>query len=352
MLKVAVIGVGEQGWDNILPSLAQIPDILTIAICDIDKRRANLAAVKYGSNVYYDYELMIDGEKLDAIIVASYPDVHYKVAKLALERGIPVFIEKPPAFTLEKLNDLIRSNTQRVTTGVGLNFNYAEAINIIDKMSKERDFGKIIYLSISHYGDKPKKVPFWGLESIERSFLLAQAIHPIGFMLKYGNNVKNSNIKTINRNNNLFVSGNFLLENTNGNQVIASLTTGNMSPHFMWRLEFITDKSIVIRINSLWELEIFDRNKTTNLIDESKRWKDVWNPSPLSNGYSRTGYLNQFKEFFNCVKNKKQFASSLESLTSVYQVLDIIEENLLEKTLLEEMPEAKNENIREQIYQY
>ncbi len=29
MLKVAVIGIGEQGWDNILPSLAQIPFIST-----------------------------------------------------------------------------------------------------------------------------------------------------------------------------------------------------------------------------------------------------------------------------------------------------------------------------------
>jgi len=352
MLKVAVIGVGEQGWDNILPSLAQIPDVLTIAICDIDKKRADLAAVKYGSKAYYNYELMIENEKLDAIVVASYPDIHYKVAKLALKKGIAVFVEKPPTFTLEKLKDLVKSNTQQVTTGVGLNFNYAEAINIVDKMSKEKDFGEIAYLSVSHYGNKPKKKPFWGLESTVKSFLLAQAIHPIGFMLKYGKHVKTSDIKTINGNNNLFVSGNFLLENTDGKRVIANLTTGNMSPHFIWRLEFITDKSIVIRINSLWELEIFDRNKATNLIEETKRWKDVWNPSPLSNGYSRTGYFHQFKEFFSCIKNKKEFGSNLESLISVYQVLNIIEEKLLEETLLEEISEAKNENIREQIYQY
>ena len=335
MLKVAVVGIGEQSWDNILPSLAQITTISTVATCDIDKSKADLAAVKYGAKSYCDYKLMIENEKLDAIIVASYPDVHYKVAKLALEKGIAIFIEKPPTFTLEELEDLISSNKRKAITGVGLNFNYAETVNLFDKLSKKEDFGKIKYLSVSNYGNKPKK-PLWGLKSTVKSFLLAQAIHPIGFMTKYGENIGAYDIKTINKDGNLFVSGNFLLTNTNGDQIIANLTTGNMSPHFMWRVELITDKSIVIRINSLWEFEIFDNNKSTNLIDKPKRWKDVWNPSPLSNGYSRTGYFNQFSEFFNCVKNGIQFASSLENLIPVYHILNILEKEL----------EIENENIR------
>ncbi len=339
MLRVAVIGVGEHGWDNILPSLAQIPSILTVAICDIDKNRADLAAVKYGAKSYYDYNAMIEQEKLDAIIVASYPDIHYKVAKLALEKGIAVFVEKPPTFTLEELENLIRTNKQHVTTGVGLNFNYAEAVNIVDELSKSRDFGKIKYLSISHYGNKPKE-PLWGLESTVKSFLLAQVIHPIGFMVKYGEHVKTCDMNTIHEGGNLLISANFLLENLSGEQVIAHLTTGNMCPYFMWRIEFVTDRAIVIRINSLWEIEIFDKNKVTNLINKTKRWRDVWSPSPLSNGYSRTGYFNQLSEFFSCVRSKKQFASNLERLISVYQILDIVEKNLAKKESV-----IKHENI-------
>lgn len=341
MLKVAVVGIGEQSWDNILPSLAQIPFVLTVATCDIDKKRADLAAVKYGAKSYTDYAVMIKNEELDAIVVASYPDVHYKVAKCALKKGIAVFVEKPPTFTLKELKHLISLNKHNVTTGVGLNFNYAESVNIFDELLKKEDFGKIKYLSISHYGNKPKK-PLWGLESTVKSFLLAQAIHPVGFMIKYGEKIRTYDIKTINNEGNLFVSGNFLLENENGDQVIANLTTGNMSPYFMWRVELITDKSIIIRINSLWDFEIFDNNKRTNLIDKTKRWKDVWNPSPLSNGYSRTGYLHQFSEFFACVKKKKQFASSLEKLLSTYHILSILEKEL----------EIEHEDIREQICQY
>jgi predicted dehydrogenase len=341
MLKVAVIGIGEQSWDNILPSLAQIPTITTVATCDIDKNKADLAAMKYGAKSYCDYKLMFDNEELDAIIVASYPDVHYEVAKLALAKGIAIFIEKPPTFTLKELEHLISINRYNVTTGVGLNFNYAEAVNIVDELSRKSDFGKIKYLSISHYGNKPKE-PLWGLKSTVRSFLLAQAIHPIGFMTKYGETIKTYDIKTINHGGDLFVSGNFLLENSKGDQIIANLTTGNMSPHFMWRVELITDRSIVVRINSLWELEIFDSHKTTNIIDQPKRWKDVWNPSPLSNGYSRTGYLHQFTEFFNCIKSKKKFASSLENLIPVYQILNVLEKELI----------IEHENIREQIRQY
>jgi len=338
MLKVAVVGIGEQSWDNILPSLALIPTISTVAACDIDKNRADLAAKKYGAKPYYDYEVMIGEEELDAIIVASYPDVHYRVATLALKKGIALFIEKPPTFTLEELEQLIALNKYGVVTGVGLNFNYAETVNIFDALSEKEDFGKVRYLSISHYGNKPKK-PLWGLTSTVKSFLLAQAIHPIGFMTKYGETVNSCDVKVVNENGDLFVSGNFLLENNNGDQIIANLTTGNMSPHFMWRVELVTDKSIVVRINSLWDFEIFDNNKTTNLIDQPKRWKDVWHPSPLSNGYSRTGYINQFSDFFNCVKTKKQFSSSLENLVPVYRILNILEEKL----------EADHEGIREQV---
>jgi phthalate 4,5-cis-dihydrodiol dehydrogenase len=332
MLRVAVIGVGEHGWDNILPSVAQIQSVLTVSICDIDKDRADLAAAKYGAKSYYDYNVMIEQEKLDAIIVASYPDVHYKVARLALEKGIAVFVEKPPTVTLEELVKLVSINKQRVTTGVGLNFNYAEAVNIVDELSQSRDFGKIKYLSISHYGNKPKE-PLWGLKSTVKSFLLAQVIHPIGFMVKYGDYVDTCDMNAIHEEGNLLISANFILKNSSGDQVIAHLTSGNMCPYFMWRIEFITDRAIVIRINSLWEIEIFDKNKVTNLIDNPKRWRDVWNPSPLSNGYSRTGYFNQLSEFFSCVRSKKQFASNLESLISVYQILDIVEKKLAKKRI-------------------
>ncbi|MFA5306454.1 MAG: Gfo/Idh/MocA family oxidoreductase [Candidatus Babeliales bacterium] len=106
MLKVAIIGIGKQGWDNILPSLAQIKTISTVATCDIDKNKADLAARNYGAKSYCDYKKMIENEELDAIIVASYPNVHYNVTKLALEKGIAIFIEKPPTFTLEELETL------------------------------------------------------------------------------------------------------------------------------------------------------------------------------------------------------------------------------------------------------
>jgi predicted dehydrogenase len=57
MLKVAVIGIGEQGWDNILPSLAQIKTISTVATCDIDKNKADLAARNYGAKSYCDCDV-------------------------------------------------------------------------------------------------------------------------------------------------------------------------------------------------------------------------------------------------------------------------------------------------------
>jgi hypothetical protein len=96
-------------------------------------------------------------------------------------------------------------------------------------------------------------------------------------------------------------------------------------------MELITDRSKIIRINSLWELELLDSDKKTGLIDDTKRWKDVWHPSPIGNGHKRTGYFHELNYFFECVKINKAFHPNLIDMLSVYQLLDQINDNLITK---------------------
>ena len=47
--NVAVIGVGEQSWNNLLPSLSVMKHVNLKAVCDIDRGAADTAARNYGA---------------------------------------------------------------------------------------------------------------------------------------------------------------------------------------------------------------------------------------------------------------------------------------------------------------
>ncbi len=58
--------------------------------------------------VYDDFELMLDGEALDFVDIASPPAMHADLARIALEAGANVIVEKPLALSLADFDDLAR----------------------------------------------------------------------------------------------------------------------------------------------------------------------------------------------------------------------------------------------------
>ena len=73
----------------------------------------NVAAVlnKYGIMPadFTDYIKMLESVRPDVAIIASRFDINSEIAEKALEFGCSVFVEKPLALTLEKLNSLLLS---------------------------------------------------------------------------------------------------------------------------------------------------------------------------------------------------------------------------------------------------
>ena len=70
-----------------------------------DMTRAQAAADTYGSTAYDSLDAVLD--KVDAISVATPTSTHYDVARICLERGVHVLVEKPMTSTLEQADSLI-----------------------------------------------------------------------------------------------------------------------------------------------------------------------------------------------------------------------------------------------------
>jgi len=132
-VNVAVIGAGGQGASN-MAKLATTQNI--VAACDVDFDRVNRSLLDrhfrpipervplreaYDKAARYsDYRKMFDAQKdIDAVVIAT-PDHHHAVAaRMAMERGIHVYVQKPLTYTVEegrKLLTLARANPNLVTS--------------------------------------------------------------------------------------------------------------------------------------------------------------------------------------------------------------------------------------------
>ena len=90
MLRGALIGCGffgriqHEGWQR-------IPGARIVAACDPQIERAQALA----SQAYTDPIELMDRERLDFVDIATRPETHAELVRLAVDRGIPVDCQKP-----------------------------------------------------------------------------------------------------------------------------------------------------------------------------------------------------------------------------------------------------------------
>ncbi len=105
--KIGWIGCGRQASEMLLPQLATIDGARLTAFADIDEAALGRAAGRYGvSRTFRDYRDLLALDDLDGVGVAVGPVMHREIGLQALERGLPVFMEKPPAADLAGTKEL------------------------------------------------------------------------------------------------------------------------------------------------------------------------------------------------------------------------------------------------------
>jgi predicted dehydrogenase len=139
VISIGIIGAGGIANSVHLPSLKDIEGINICCICDQVIEKAQSASEKYNiPNIYDNYKVMIQNEKLDGIFVLVQPDQIFRIAYDTIMHGIHTFIEKPAGITLYQTESLARiaSQNNRILQ-VGMNRRYIPLIQtIVNKMRK------------------------------------------------------------------------------------------------------------------------------------------------------------------------------------------------------------------------
>ncbi|MCD6592800.1 Gfo/Idh/MocA family oxidoreductase [Candidatus Bathyarchaeota archaeon] len=139
-LRVAVIGAGFWGRNH-LRVLNDLPKTDLVAVCDVDKERADLASRKYGIKSYVNSEDLYKKEDIDAVTICVWSTELYSEAMKALNAGKHVFVEKPMASRseeAEKMLETAKSQNLYLTVGFIERFNPA-----VRRLKEAIDDGRI-----------------------------------------------------------------------------------------------------------------------------------------------------------------------------------------------------------------
>ncbi|HIE18898.1 TPA: Gfo/Idh/MocA family oxidoreductase, partial [Candidatus Bathyarchaeota archaeon] len=126
-LKIAVIGAGFWGRNHIRV-LSELPQADLVAVCDINKQRAEGISKKYNIKSYADSRELYREEDFDAVTICVWSTNLFQKAMEALNARKHVFVEKPMASRVteaEKMLETARSEGLHLTVGFIERFNPA-----------------------------------------------------------------------------------------------------------------------------------------------------------------------------------------------------------------------------------
>lgn len=151
-IRVGFIGCGTHATEVLLLAVQQAGMDLA-AICDLDKRRAQRAVRRFGAfRAYQNLEMMIAEMDLDAVLVCGPPELHAEAAQVALERGLHVWTEAPPAPTADEAERLAElADAKGLIAQVGLMLRFAPAYRRLREVIAAEDFGAPIAFEIAYW---------------------------------------------------------------------------------------------------------------------------------------------------------------------------------------------------------
>lgn len=144
-LRLGWIGCGTHANEMLLPQISRF-DARVAALCDVSEERLRNTAARLGiatPETTTDWRTLLGRSDLDALVVAAGPTAHFEIGMAAIERGLPVFLEKPPAPDAARAQQLAdAADAAGVPVVVGFMKRYSTANRIAANVIGSKEFGQ------------------------------------------------------------------------------------------------------------------------------------------------------------------------------------------------------------------
>ncbi len=172
-MNIAVIGFGFMGITHAMNVLRNkrltLQAIITREVSGVeDKINAKTGNIPTGevdvgtlksTARYTSLEHCLKHEHIDAVIICVHADLHFTIAKEAMEQGLHVFLEKPLSLREEEAQLLIYSaRHQKIKFMVGHVVRFIPAYKALKGWIDQKNFGALQFISLTRFSG----VPSWG----------------------------------------------------------------------------------------------------------------------------------------------------------------------------------------------
>ena len=185
-MNVAIIGCGLIGWKR---ALSMPPSINILTVCDANISEAKKLSKKINASFTDDYNIIIDDNYIDIVIISTPNYLIKEIALKALNNGKHVLSEKPLGKNVAESKELtefaIRKNKILYT---GFNHRFHPSVIKAKELIDKRMIGDILHIH-GHYGHggRPGMENEWRMnpELSGGGELLDQGVHLIDLALLF-----------------------------------------------------------------------------------------------------------------------------------------------------------------------
>ncbi len=174
-IRVALVGAGGIAARHI-QALKTFDDVEIVAISNPSVEKAQTLAAQSGPNIrtYADYASLLDKEPLDALYICTPPFEHGKLELMAIERHIPIFIEKPLSAdpnTAEEIFEAIQAT--QVVTAVGYQWRYLDTTELTQSLLANNP----AHLVLGYWLDQLPAPYWWAKDELSGGQMVEQTTH-------------------------------------------------------------------------------------------------------------------------------------------------------------------------------
>ncbi len=187
MKRAAIVGCGAISKVH-SSVISKLENVKLVACTDVIKKRAVELAKEHKATVYTNLLDMLCNEQVDVLHICTPHYLHTDMAKLAQEKGVAVFTEKPPVINYEQWEEF--KNLDKTPIGICFQNRYNKSVKYIKELLNSGKAGKI--LGARAFVTWKREAPYYtesgwrgSLKTEGGGALINQSIHTLDLLIYF-----------------------------------------------------------------------------------------------------------------------------------------------------------------------
>jgi predicted dehydrogenase len=151
-IRIGLIGTGSRG-SGLATLIKEMPEFALVACCDIipENLQKGMSLAEKGAKAYTDYRKLLEDKSLDAVIIATPLYLHYPMALAALSAGKHIYLEKSMTYDIPQAIDLVKKvRNSGLIFQIGYQYRYYGLYHRVKEIINENWLGKITHFECQY----------------------------------------------------------------------------------------------------------------------------------------------------------------------------------------------------------